>query len=199
MFYYERKLKRLGYEIIIGVDEVGRGCLAGPILAVAVVLKTDRFFQRIDDSKKLTFLQREKAFPELLKKTEFAVGLIDANTIDKLNIQRANALAMEMAVRDLLRKLKPHNKRLCVLIDGKIKLNLDIPCFNVVRADSCSKTVACASIIAKVLRDRLMKGYHFFYPQYGFIKHKGYPTQEHKQKIKDFGLSLIHRRSFSYA
>lgn len=204
MFYYERKYKRQGFSIIIGVDEAGRGPLAGPIVAAAVSLKQNRFKNRIDDSKKLTAKEREKAFFEIMDKSIFGLGIVNETVIDKLNIQVANRLAMENAVNNLIYKLKRDNimKRrkanICILIDGKIKLDLDYPLKNIVHGDTKSKSIASASIIAKVIRDRIMYLYDKIYPGYGFIRHKGYPTRTHKNRLKALGPTLIHRKTFSY-
>lgn len=205
MLYYERKLREKGFTIIIGVDEAGRGPLAGPIVAAAVSLKQKRFKNRIDDSKKLTLKAREQAFFEIIDKAVFGLGIINEAVIDSLNIQQANRLAMENAVYNLIDKIKrdpaikEKNINTHILIDGNIKLNLDYPCKNIIKGDSKSKSIACASIIAKVIRDRIMHLYDKIYPQYGFIRHKGYPTAKHRSKLKRLGPSLIHRRSFSYA
>lgn len=205
MLYYERKFKRQGFSIIIGVDEVGRGPLAGPIVAAAVHLKQVRFKNRIDDSKKLTPNRREQAFFEIMDKSIFGLGIINETVIDRLNIQVANRLVMENAVNNLIYKLrrnnlmKQRNKNIYILVDGNIKLNLDYPFKNIIKGDARSKSIACASIVAKVIRDRIMYLYDKIYPGYGFIKHKGYPTRLHKKRLRRFGPTLIHRRSFSYA
>lgn len=197
MFYYERKLKKRGYNLIIGVDEVGRGPLAGPVMAAAVSLRTVRFENRIDDSKKLSPAQREHAFGEIINKSVFGIGIINEHVIDRLNIQVATRMAMEEAVLSLIEKLKPnHRKHIHILVDGNIKLDIDLPFTNIIKGDSKSKSIACASILAKVIRDRIMSLYDRIYPQYGFLKHKGYPTKEHRTALKRFGPSLIHRTTF---
>lgn len=198
MLYYERKLTKRGRHVIIGVDEVGRGPLAGPVVAAAVTLKTMRFKNRIDDSKKLTPRARERAFPELINKSLFGIGIVDEKRIDQLNIQVATRLAMEGAIQGLIDKLKTakERKNVHILIDGNIKLNTHLASTNIVRGDSKSKSIAAASILAKVIRDRLMSLYDRIYPQYGFSKHKGYGTQMHRLALKKFGPSSIHRMSF---
>lgn len=201
MLYYERKFKNKGFDIIIGVDEVGRGPLAGPIVAAAVHLKQGRFKNHIDDSKKLTPKQREQAFFEITGKVAFGLGIINETVIDRLNIQEANRLVMEHAVSNLIDKLKlagAKKRKICVLIDGNIRLDLAYPFQNIIRGDSKSKSIACASIIAKVIRDRIMYLYDKVYPGYGFSRHKGYPTRMHKDRLKQFGPTLIHRKSFCY-
>ena len=183
--------------MIIGVDEVGRGPLAGPVVAAAVALKTTRFKNRIDDSKKLTSRQRESAFFEIINKSIFGIGIANEKIIDNLNILVATRLAMEQALDALLDNLKHHKKQyIHILIDGNVKLDISLPFTNIIRGDSKSKSIACASIVAKVTRDRLMCLYDRIYPQYGFFQHKGYPTKMHREAIKRFGSSLIHRTTF---
>lgn len=197
MLYYERKFKRIGFDLIIGVDEAGRGPLAGPVAAAAVALKTLRFKNRVDDSKKLSPLQRERAFTEIIQKSVFGIGIISERIIDRLNILVATRLAMEEAISGLVGKLEGRqNKRIHILVDGNMKPEVDLPCTTIISGDSKSKSIACASILAKVTRDRIMSLYDKIYPQYGFGKHKGYPTKEHRTALKKFGPSLIHRMSF---
>jgi len=199
VLYYERKFKRLGYDLIIGVDEVGRGPLAGPVVAAAVSLRRARLKNRIDDSKKLSPQSRERAFPEITSKAFFGLGLVSEKIIDRLNIEVATSLAMEKAIAQLLRKLKSIKfKRIRVLVDGRVKLNIRHPCTNIIKGDSKSKSIACASILAKVVRDRIMSVYDRIYPQYGFLEHKGYPTFRHRAILRKIGPSLIHRATFHY-
>lgn len=196
--YYERKFKKRGSSLIIGVDEAGRGPLAGPVVAGAVALKTTHFKNRVDDSKKLSARQREMAFNELIHKSIFGIGIIDEKVIDSLNILVATRMAMEKALDSLLGKLKSsHKRRMHVLIDGNVNLNIDLPFTNIIMGDSKSKSIACASILAKVIRDRIMSFYDRIYPQYGFLQHKGYSTKMHREAIKRFGPCKIHRASFS--
>lgn len=199
MLYYERYFKNKGYNFIIGVDEAGRGPLAGPVVAAAVSLKTTRFKNRIDDSKKLSPLQRENAFLEIIEKSYFGIGIVNEKIIDKINILQATRVAMEESILSLLNRLKSKNKseRIHILVDGNVKLDINFPYTNIIRGDSRSKSIACGSILAKVTRDRIMCQYDKVYPQYGFLKHKGYGTKAHKQAIREFGPSLIHRVSFN--
>ncbi len=179
------------------MDEVGRGPLAGPVAAAAVILKNSRFKNRIDDSKKLTPPQRERAFTEIVRKSVFGIGIIDERVIDRMNIAQATRMAMEDAISGLIGKLEPaHRRNIHILVDGNVKLNIGLPFTNIIKGDSKSKSIACASILAKVIRDRIMSLYDKIYPQYGFSKHKGYPTKEHRAALKRFGPSLIHRMSF---
>ncbi|MDD4894761.1 MAG: ribonuclease HII [Candidatus Omnitrophica bacterium] len=198
MLYYERKFRKIGYNLIVGVDEAGRGPLAGPVSAAAVALKTVRFKNRIDDSKKLSPIQRERAFGEIINKSVFGIGIISERVIDRVNIAVATRMAMERAISRLIAKLKSADDRrnIHILVDGCVKLDIDLPFTSIIKGDAKSKSIACASILAKVIRDRIMSSYDKIYPQYGFLKHKGYPTREHRQALKKFGPSLIHRTSF---
>ena len=196
-FALERRFKRLDFDTVIGVDEAGRGPLAGPVVAGAVYLKVTNFKNRIDDSKKLTKRQRENAFLEIIQKSIFALTIVDEKTIDSLNIFVATRLCMQGAIFSLLRKLE--NRKICILIDGNIRLRiLDYPVFNIIKGDAKSKTIASASILAKVSRDRIMSLYDKVWPQYGFLRHKGYPTTFHREALKQFGPCPIHRLTFSY-
>ncbi len=198
MLYYEKKLKKKGYDVIIGVDEAGRGPLAGPVVAAAVALKHTRFKNRIDDSKKLTAKAREKAFLEILDKSVSGVGIVNEQVIDRLNILEATRIAMERAVSSLIDKMGgADSSRAHVIVDGNVKLDISLPYANIIRGDGKSKSIASASILAKVTRDRIMSLYDKVYPQYGFKKHKGYPTRTHRSALKKFGPSDIHRNSFS--
>lgn len=200
VFYYEKKLKKEGFDLIIGVDEAGRGPLAGPVVAAAVALKYTRFINRIDDSKKLSSRLREKAFPEILKKSVFGIGVVSEKIIDRTDILSATRMAMEKAVASVIKKIKSFpRKRIYIIVDGNTGLNLPFPCKAIIKGDSKSKTIASASILAKVIRDRIMDCYHKLYPQYGFNKHKGYPTREHRDLLKALGPSSIHRNTFNCA
>ena len=197
MLYYERKLKKKGYNLIIGGDEAGRGPLAGPVVAAAVTLNTYRFKNRIDDSKKLTAQAREKAFQEIIEKSVFGIGIVDEQTIDRVNILVATHMAMEEAITSLIDKLRVgKRKRIHIIVDGNMNLKTDFPCTSIIKGDAKSKSIASASILAKVTRDAIMQLYDKIYPQYGFTRHKGYPTDEHRSKLKRLGPSLIHRRTF---
>lgn len=196
--YYENKLKKRRYSLIIGVDEVGRGPLAGPVVAAAALLKNTHFKNRIDDSKKLTHSQREKAFSEIVNKSIFGIGIISEKIIDRVNILVATRIAMEEAIASLVNKLKLSRfSPIYIIVDGKITLNITFPYLGIIRGDAKSKSIACASILAKVIRDHIMSLYHKIYPQYGFLQHKGYPTRLHRNALRRFGPSLIHRKTFS--
>ncbi|MFH1397700.1 MAG: ribonuclease HII [Candidatus Omnitrophota bacterium] len=196
-YSYENKLRAEGFKLIAGVDEAGRGPLAGPVVASAVIIKSRDFKNRIDDSKKLSPGQREKSFGEIIKKSVFGIGIIGPKQIDRFNILIATQMAMEQAIAELVDKLKPlKNKRLHVIVDGLLRLRIDFDYTTIIRGDCLSKSIAAASIIAKVTRDRIMNKYDAVYPEYGFARHKGYPTKDHRRAIVKFGPCLIHRMSF---
>lgn len=204
LFKYENQAKKNGYKYIIGVDEAGRGPLAGPIVAAAVFLNNSKFKNKIRDSKQLSFSQREKAMEEISQKAFFGVGIINEMVIDEINILKATYLAMNNAVMYLTQRLqqnlggfKRSQRKVFVLIDGN-RFESDMP-FDyslIVKGDRLSYSISCASIVAKVTRDRILKIYHQIYPQYGFEGHKGYPTLKHRLAIKKYGISKIHRKSF---
>ena len=183
--------------MIIGVDEVGRGCLAGPVVAAAVALRQFSFKNRVDDSKKLSPEQRDRAFPEIIEKSVFAMGVMDEKTIDRVNIHKATKMAMEEAVRQLCAKMSLSSGSLAhVLIDGNTGLDIDLPFTTIIQGDSRSLSIASASILAKVTRDRMMLSYHETFPQYDFLNNKGYATKSHMFAVKKYGPSSIHRQSF---
>lgn len=197
MLHYERKLKTKGYDLVIGVDEAGRGPLAGPVVAAAVWLKDCGFIHRVDDSKKLTPAQRKGAFFEIKSKSLYAIAAVNHQKIDQVNILQATILAMQKAIFGLTRQLSPVElKRVFIIIDGNMRFKLNCPYQSIVKGDTKSLSIAAASILAKVHRDALMEKFHKIYPEYGFDKHKGYPTAEHRHILKRIGPSAIHRRSF---
>ena len=206
MFDVESQVQKEGFKFIIGLDEAGRGPLAGPVVASAVFLKKKRFANRIDDSKKLTPREREEAFHEILEKAYVGVGVINEGVIDEQNILQATFHAMTQAVAQLARKvsdleINPHNfpQLVCLLIDGPyFKSDLPYTYKTIVRGDETVLSIACASIVAKVVRDRILMTYDRIFPQYGFKEHKGYPTPGHKAAIQRYGLSMIHRKTFHY-
>ena len=166
MLYYEKKAEDKGYFFIIGVDEVGRGPLAGPLVAAAVKLKKTKFNNRIDDSKKLTPSQREDAFVEICQKAVVGLGIINETVIDTINIVNVTKFAMEQAVANLIYVSKKRTKKrvnknkVMVLVDGNLSLNLPFKSKSIIKGDSKSLSIACASIVAKVTRDRVMFIYH---------------------------------------
>ncbi len=174
-----------------GVDEAGRGPLAGPVVAAAVMLQKEFQIPGLNDSKKLSHTKREKLFDEIKEKALYVgIGIVDNNEIDRINILQAALRAMEIAVENL--KVSPD----FLLIDGNQKTSLIIPQKAIIKGDSKSTSIAAASIIAKVTRDRIMSEFDSQYPEYNFTKHKGYPTKEHYEMIKKYGPCPIHRKTF---
>ncbi len=190
-YTYELECKNNGFKSVCGIDEAGRGPLAGPVVAAAVILPLGLVIDGLDDSKKLTEKKREKLF-DIIQKEALAVsyGIATEKEIDDTNILKATFLAMERAVNGLSEKAD------FALVDGNRTPNLKIPTSCIVKGDSKSPSIAAASIIAKVTRDRMMMEIDKQYPKYFFKKHKGYGTKLHYEKIKEFGISDVHRRSF---
>jgi len=190
LLLHEKRLSSLGYKTIAGVDEAGRGPLAGPVVAGAVILKDACFKERVDDSKKLSAKLREKAYAEIMDKCAVGIGVVDEKIIDLLNIYRATIRAMDLAIANL--NVVPDY----IIVDGRVKLVTRCPLKCIVGGDALSLSIAAASIIAKVTRDRMMLEYDKTFPQYGFARHKGYGTKFHKEALKKHGPSPIHRFSF---
>ena len=190
LLLHEKSLNSSGYSSIAGVDEAGRGPLAGPVVAGAVIIKNFKFKERIDDSKKLTAKSRERAYSEIMEKSIVGIGIIGEKTIDRINIYQATKRAMQIAVSNL--RIPPD----FVIVDGNMKIATKCPIKCIAGGDSKSLSIAAASIVAKVTRDRIMVEYDKQYPQYGFSRHKGYGTKEHMAAIKNRGASPIHRNSF---
>ena len=189
---YEQQARESGYQAIAGIDEAGRGPLAGPVVAAAVVLPTDFDCSGITDSKKLNASQRDSAF-EKINNTAIAVGvgIIDSSIIDEINILQATHKAMKAALDDTNAAFD------YVLVDGLPVPGLAKHCMAIVKGDSKSISIAAASIIAKVTRDRIMLEMDKLYPQYGFAVHKGYGTKDHLQAIARYGACPCHRLSFA--
>ncbi len=191
-FSYERELAGKGVRFVAGVDEAGRGPLAGPVVAASVILPMDCDYRQFQDSKKLTALKREKLYAILLSMdVPMGVGMATAVEIEEINILQASLLAMKRAVFDL--PCMPDY----LLVDGKFSVPLTIPQQALVKGESKSASIAAASIVAKVTRDRIMMKYHEQFPQYHFDRHKGYPTKDHKRLLERFGPCEIHRKTFS--
>lgn len=185
------KDKRKAYGIICGIDEAGRGPLAGDVYAAAVILGDDVFIDGLNDSKKLSEKKREQLFDEIIEKAEaYCIATATAAEIDEYNILGATFLAMKRACEGL--NIKPEY----ALIDGNRTPELEIPCEAVVKGDSVSASIAAASILAKVARDRYMKELDEKYPEYQFCKHKGYGTKLHYEMLSQYGMCPEHRRSF---
>ncbi len=189
----ESNLRRSGCTMICGVDEAGRGPLAGPVIAAAVILLPGFAARDIDDSKRLTAKQREELYDYIIENArDYAIASSSPAMIDRINILQATFSAMRNAVRQL--RQQPDY----VLVDGNMRVpRLDISQRAIVKGDQIVLAIACASILAKVTRDRIMCEYHRQYPQYGFDRHKGYPTPEHRAMIQQHGAIEIHRRSFT--
>jgi len=202
----EKRLRKKGYKIVGGIDEVGRGALAGPVVAVTILLKRNtqyntrsqkNFLKEIKDSKKLTPKKREELFNKLVKSSyiEWGVGKVFQRVIDKINILKATKLAMKRSVRNLRGKIK--GKIDFLILDGNFKIDLNIPQEPIKRADEKILSCACASILAKVTRDKIMRRLDQNYSnRYKFSKHKGYATKLHLRRLKKFGPCKIHRKSF---
>lgn len=191
-FELEILAEKEGYKFVCGVDEAGRGPLAGPVCAAAVILDTSVDIDGINDSKKLSEKKREALYDVIKEKAlAFGIAFASVEEIEEHNILNATYLAMNRAIEQL--KLKAD----FALIDGnRVPKDIKIDCKTVVKGDAKSMSVAAASILAKVTRDRLLLEYDEKYPQYGFAKHKGYGTAEHIAAIREFGVSEVHRPSF---
>ena len=188
---YEKELYDKGITLIAGVDEAGRGPLVGPVVAGAVILPKDYILPGLIDSKQLTEKKRDKFYDIIMKDAiAVGVGIVDSKTIDEINILEASRLAMKLAIEDL--KVKPEY----ILSDAMKLNNQDIPYQDIVHGDALSLSIAAGSVIAKVTRDRILYELDKQYPEYGFAKHKGYPTKLHLENIKKYGLLKNYR--FTY-
>ena len=191
LWAFEKKVIRKGFTVIAGIDEAGRGPLAGPVVAAAVILPRRFRVARMADSKQLTPKRRSEVYEIICRKAVgVGIGIIDPCEIDRINIFQAALAAMAVAVENL------NPRPLYLLIDGKFPIYCDLPQEPIVKGDTLSISIAAASIVAKVTRDRLMEQYHDLYPHYGFDRHKGYATACHRKAIQDFGPCPIHRASF---
>jgi ribonuclease HII len=191
LWFFEKKATRDGYNKIAGIDEAGRGPLAGPVVSAAVILPQTLPIAGVIDSKKLSAKKRSQLYEEIYSHAlSVGIGIVDPAEIDRINILRASLLAMSMAVENL----KPQPE--CLLIDGPFQISTRLPQKPICKGDALSVSIAAASIVAKVTRDRLMEKYDEYYPQFGFSRHKGYPTRAHKAAIAQFGYCQIHRRTF---
>lgn len=191
MLKYESEAYDKGYLHVCGVDEAGRGPLCGPVVAAAVILDKNAHLEGVNDSKKLSEKKREKIFDDIMQKAvAVGIGISDVKVIEEINILNATKEAMKEAISNL--SIKPD----FVLIDGNQNINIDIDRKTVISGDALSESIAAASIVAKVTRDRMLREYDKEYPEYGFAKHKGYGTKMHIEAIKKYGLTPIHRPSF---
>ena len=187
---YEKEFLQKGYALIGGVDEVGRGPLAGPVVCASVIMPLDDIIIGVDDSKKLSKKKREMLYDKILEKAiAYSIQKVEPSVIDEINILNATKLCMKNAIETL--SVRPD----VVLIDA-VKLDLSVETFSIIKGDLKSYSIGCASIIAKVFRDRLMEEYAKTYPKYGFEKHSGYGTKQHITAIKEIGACPIHRKTF---
>jgi ribonuclease HII len=186
-------MARLGRPLVVGVDEVGRGCLAGPVVAAAVLLRPGFTLAGVDDSKKLTSAKRELIFQQLVTAgNAIGVGVVSAAEIDRINILEASLQAMIKALTLLNQDYD------LVVVDGRQRLPLSLSQYPLTRGDSLCLPVAAASIIAKVIRDRQMFYYDRLFPEYEFARHKGYGTEVHRRALTRYGSTSLHRQTFTY-
>ena len=191
MWHYENETRKHGHKIIAGIDEAGRGPLAGPVVAASVILPENCRVEGLNDSKKLSEKKRNLIFQIIRQKAvAIGIGITYENIIDQINILQAARAAMADSVSRL--SCKPD----FLLIDGNQKIPFIIPQLTIKKGDVLSASIAAASVIAKVTRDRMMLHYDGIYPQYGFSRHKGYGTQDHLKNISKFGPCKIHRKTF---
>ncbi|MGB9839089.1 ribonuclease HII [Thermovenabulum sp.] len=192
LFEFEKRLRERGYKLIAGVDEAGRGPLAGPVVAAAVILPENVFIPNLKDSKLLSEKKREEVYEEIVKNAiSYSFSIVDERYIDEHNILKATLFAMKNAVLGL--KISPDY----IIVDALKIPEIDLPQEGIKGGDRICGSIAAASIVAKVERDRIMKQYHNLYPQYDFLHNKGYGTKKHIESIKKFGYSPIHRKTFS--
>jgi ribonuclease HII len=195
-FREEKKLQRRGFKLVAGLDEAGRGPLAGPVVASAVVLERFRGVEKdlagVKDSKQLSAERREDLYKILTKhpNIKWGIGIVSEKVIDKVNIFEATKLAMQKAVANL--RTAPD----FLILDGRMAIKTEIPQESIIKADAKVFSCAAASVLAKVTRDRIMLRYHKRYPKYGFDVHKGYPTKSHFKLLEEYGPCKIHRKSF---
>lgn len=188
---FEKQAAARGHHVIAGLDEAGRGPLAGPVVSAAVILPSGFPSGEVNDSKKISPKRRGLLYDLIYERAlAVGVGIVDAAEIDRINILQASLLSMAMATANL----RPEPD--CLLIDGIFPIPLSLPQDTIPKGDARSISIAAASIVAKVTRDRLMARYDEEYPQYGFATHKGYPTRNHREAIRRYGCCPIHRRSF---
>jgi ribonuclease HII len=191
LYQFDQQFKTARHLIIAGIDEAGRGPLAGPVVAAAVILPPDQTIDGVNDSKQLSESRREQLYEQIINNASaIGVGLVDAAIIDQINILQATRIAMLEAVESL--KIKPD----LLLIDGITTISSSIPQKTIKKGDSLSAAIAAASIVAKVTRDRIMRKYDQLYPAYSFARHKGYGSALHLEMLRQHGSSPIHRLTF---
>lgn len=189
----ENEIYKTGVETICGIDEAGRGPLAGPVVVAAVIMPKDSFIEGVNDSKKISEKKREALYEQITSEAiAWGVGIIDQKEIDEINILNATKKGLTTAIKEL--KVKPER----IVVDALDKIDtLGIPYTSIIKGDAKCYSIAAASIIAKVTRDRIMRQWDEIYPMYGFEKHKGYGTAMHMQAIREYGLCPLHRKSFT--
>lgn len=189
----ENEIYKTGVQTICGIDEAGRGPLAGPVVVAAVIMPKDSFIEGVNDSKKVSEKKRETLYEQITDEAiAWGVGIIDQKEIDEINILNATKKGLTTAIKEL--KVKPDR----IIVDALDKIDtLGIPYTPIIKGDAKCYSIAAASIIAKVTRDRIMRQWDEIYPMYGFEKHKGYGTAMHMQAIREYGLCPLHRRSFT--
>ena len=198
----EEELYANGTTSIAGIDEAGRGPLAGPVVVACVVMPRDSMIEGVNDSKKVSEKKREKLYEEIIKEAiGYGVGIISQEEIDRINILNATKEGLTTAIKEMEKDLKEKKRNFdkpeIILVDALTKIDTDhIPYKSIIKGDAKSYSIAAASIIAKVTRDRIMRQWAEVYPMYGFEKHKGYGTAMHISAIKEYGLCPLHRRSF---
>lgn len=179
-----------GFSRVAGIDEVGRGCLFGDVVAAAVILPKGLVLEAINDSKKLSEKKRELLYERIMEEAlAIGIGIVDVKTIEEINIKQAARLAMKQAVDKL--QIAPD----CLLIDAE-KIDIDLPQLPLIHGDERSQSIAAASIIAKVTRDRMCRDWDMMYPEYGISVHKGYATKQHREMLLQFGPTPLHRKLF---
>ena len=198
----ERELYQKGVKSICGIDEAGRGPLAGPVVVASVIMPEGSMIEGVNDSKKVSEKKREKLYEQIIEEAvAYGVGIIDQNEIDRINILNATKEGLTLCIKELEKDLKEKNRGIekpeIILVDALTKIDTDhIPYQSIIKGDAKSYSIAAASIIAKVTRDRIMRQWDEVYPEYGFAKHKGYGTAMHISAIKQYGICPLHRKTF---
>lgn len=189
MMQYEQKFINDGARLIAGIDEAGRGPLAGPVVVAGVIMPMDNLIDGVDDSKKLSAKKRDMLYDKIMATaTDVQIAVVDNEVIDRVNILNATKQGMIQCIEGF--------KKVDVVLIDAVKLNVNVPTLSIIHGDALSYSIAAASIVAKVTRDRLMLNFDKLYPQYHFAKHKGYGTREHIELLKTFGPCPIHRKTF---
>lgn len=198
----ERELYQKGVKSICGIDEAGRGPLAGPVVVASVIMPEGSMIEGVNDSKKVSEKKREKLYEQIIEEAvAYGVGIIAQNEIDRINILNATKEGLTLCIKELEKDLKEKNRGIekpeIILVDALTKIDTDhIPYQSIIKGDAKSYSIAAASIIAKVTRDRIMRQWDEVYPEYGFAKHKGYGTAMHISAIKQYGICPLHRKTF---